>query len=101
MHDASVQAADRLEADVLRKLERLYPAAVSPLMAKHRTTFDKLARLEKDGAYSRARVMLRRSGLVNDLARAIASAGREAAALIRAEVADIREVVANEPEADR
>lgn len=95
MHDA-VQAADRIEADVLRKLERMYPAAVSPLMQKHKATLDKLAQLEKDGAYGRARVLIRRSGLVDDLAKAIAAAGREAAALIREEISGIKEVAADD-----
>ena len=35
MHDAVVQAADGIELDVLGKLERLYPAAISPLMKKY------------------------------------------------------------------
>lgn len=98
MHDASVQAADRLEADVLRKLERLYPAVVSPLMKKHKGTLKKLDKLEKDGAYGRARVLIRQSGLVDDLARALARAGVEAAALIREEIHGVKEVAAHDDE---
>lgn len=92
MHDVVVQAADRIESGVLRKLERLYPAAVSPLMEKHKDTFAKLEKLEKDGAYGRARVLIRKSGLVEDFAKALAAAGVKAADLIREEMSSIREV---------
>lgn len=92
MHDVAVQAADRIESGVLRKLERLYPAAVSPLMEKHKDTFSKLEKLEKDGAYGRARVLIRKSGLVEDFAKALAAAGIKAADLIREEMSSIREV---------
>lgn len=97
MHDVAVQAADRIESGVLRELERLYPAAISPLMEKHKETFSKLDKLEKDGAYGRARVLIRRSGLVEDVARALAKAGIKAADLIRAEIASVKEAT-HEPE---
>lgn len=92
MHDHTVQAADNLELDVLRKLERLYPAAISPLMKKHKATFERLEKLEKDGAYSRARIFLRKSGIVDDFAKALASAGVKAADLIREEIHGVKEV---------
>lgn len=95
MHDAA-KAADRIELGVLRKLERLYPAAVSPLMKKHKQTFEKLARLEKDGAYGRARVLLRRSGLADDIASSLAKAGAEAADLVRREILGVKEAVSDE-----
>lgn len=98
MHDAVVQAADGIELDVLGKLERMYPAAISPLMKKYEPTFKRLEKLEKDGAYGRARVLIRQSGMVEDFAKALAAAGVKAADLIRDEMSSIREV-AHEPEA--
>lgn len=98
MHDKAVQAADRLELDVLCELERLYPAAISSLMEKHKGTFEKLEKLEKDGAYGRARVFLRKSGIVEDIAKALAAAGVKAAAIIREEIRGVKEV-AHEQEA--
>lgn len=92
MHDVAVEAADRIEYDVLRELERLYPAAISPLMEKHKGTFAKLEKLEKDGAIGRARAVMRQSGLVEDFAKALAAAGVKAADLIREEMSSIREV---------
>ena len=92
MHDNAVQASDRLELDVLGKLERMYPAAISPLMGKHKGTFAKLEKLEKDGAIGRARVLIRRSGLVDDVAKALAAVGVKVADLIREEIRGVKEV---------
>lgn len=96
MHDRAVQAADRLELDVLGELERMYPAAVSPLMKKYKGTFEKLDKLEKEGAYGRARVLIRKSGLVDDIAKALAAAGVKAADLIREEIRGVKEVAADD-----
>lgn len=93
MYDKTVQAADRLEADVLRELERLYPAAVSPLMKKHEKTLEQLDKLMQSGATGRARVLMRRSGLLKELAVAIAGAGSDAVSLIRGEIKGIKEAV--------
>ena len=59
---------------------------------------NRLEKLEKDGAYGRARVLIRQSGMVEDFAKALAAAGVKAADLIRDEMSSIREV-AHEPEA--
>lgn len=93
MHDNAVQAADRMELGVLRELERMYPAAVSPLMKKHEETLAKLDKLMQSGAAGRARVLMRRSGLLKDLAAAIARAGSDAVSLIRGEIKGIKEAV--------
>lgn len=98
MHDAAVKAADRLEIGALRELEHLYPAAISPLMEKHKGTFATLEKLEKDGAYDRARVFLRKSGVVEDIAKALADAGMKAADLIREEIGGVKEVAREQEE---
>ena len=98
MHDDAVQAADRIEFGVLRELERMYPAAVSPLMKKHEKTLEKLDKLMQSGATGRARVLIRRSGLLKDLAAAIAGAGSDAVSLIRGEINGIKEAVKREPQ---
>lgn len=92
MYDRAVAQADRIEAETFRKLERLFPSALAPLMEKHKGTFEKLDKLEKEGAYGRARVLIRKSGLLLDIAKAIAAAGNEAADVIRAEISGIKEV---------
>ena len=98
MHDDAVQAADRIELGVLRELERMYPAAVSPLMKKHEKTLEQLDKLMQSGATGRARVLIRRSGLLKDLAVAIAEAGLDAVSLIRGEIKGIKEAVKREPQ---
>ena len=98
MHDNAVQAADRIELGVLRELERMYPAAVSPLMKKHEKTLEKLDKLMQSGATGRARVLMRRSGLLKDLAVAIALAGSDAVSLIRGEIKGVKEAVKLEPQ---
>lgn len=92
MYDRSAAQADRIEAATFRELDRLFPAALAPVMKKHKATFDKLDKLEKEGAWGRARVLIRKSGLVEDTARALAAAGREAADAIRAEISGVKEV---------
>ena len=93
MHDNAVQTADRIELCVLRELERMYPAAVSPLMKKHEKTLEQLDKLMQSGATGRARVLMRRSGLLKDFAVAIAGAGSDAVSLIRCEMNGIKEAV--------
>jgi hypothetical protein len=65
-------------------------------MKKHKGTFEKLDKLEKEGAYGRARVLIRKSGLVDDIAKALAAAGVKAADLIREEVRGVKEVAADD-----
>lgn len=96
MNDRAVGAADRIESKVLRDLERMYPGAISPLIEKHKTTLEKLEKLENDGAYGRARVLIRKSHLVDDIAEAIASVGVKAARLIREEMRGVKEVASHD-----
>ena len=92
MNDRAVREADRMLAAALRKIDTLHPDAVALVMRKHKGTLDKLAKLEKEGAWGRARTLVRKSGIVNDLAKAIASAGANAVSVIREEMQGVREV---------
>lgn len=93
MNDATVLKADELERDVMKKVARMYPAALSPVLDKHRETLEKLDKLMQSGATGRARVLVRQSGLLRDIADALADAGVDAAALIRSEIKGIKEAV--------
>lgn len=95
MRDKSVRQTDRLLAEALRKIGHLYPDALAPVMEKHKATFAKLDKLEQDGAWGRARTLIRTSGLMDDLVHALAKAGRTAADVIRAEMSGVREVAAD------
>lgn len=87
--------SERIERRTLRSLDRLYPAAVSPVMTRHAETLRQIEALSQAGHVARARVLLRRSGLVEELARAIASAGGQAATLIRQEMDAVKEAAAD------
>lgn len=93
MYDRAVAQADRIEAETLRELERMYPEAVSPLIKKHKKTLDKLDKLMQSGATGRARAVMRRSGLLKELAVAIAGTGADAVSLIRGEIRGVKEAV--------
>lgn len=93
MHDRAVAQADRIEAETFRELERMYPEAVSPLMKKHEETLEKLDKLMQSGATGRARAVMRRSGLLKELAVAIAGTGADAVSLIRGEIRGVKEAV--------
>lgn len=93
MNDATVLKADELERDVMKKVARMYPAALSPVLEKHRETLEKLDKLMQSGATGRARVLVRQSGLLRDISGALADAGVDAAALIRGEINAIKEAV--------
>ena len=93
MYDRAVDQSDRIETETLRELERMYPAAVSPLIKKHEETLEKLDKLMQSGATGRARALMRRSGLLKDLAVAIAGAGSDAVSLVRGEIKGVKEAV--------
>lgn len=93
MNDRAVRDADRMLAVALGKIDTLHSDAVAPVMKKHKETLEKLAKLEKDGAWGRARSLVRKSGLIDDLAKALASAGKQAASAIREEMRGVKEVV--------
>ena len=95
MSERAVRKADRLMADACMQIERLYPAAIAPVMRKHQGTIEKLEKLEQAGQIARARTLIRTSGLLDDLTKAMATAGRKAAALIRAEMSGVKEVAAD------
>ena len=93
MYDRAVAQADCIEAETFRELERMYPEAVSPLIKKHKETLDKLDKLMQSGATGRARAVMRRSGLLKEIAVAIAGTGADAVSLIKGEIRDVKEAV--------
>lgn len=96
MNDPTVALADRLERKTMKKVAGMYPAALSPVLEKHEKTLDKLDELMQKGATGRARALVRQSGLLRDVASALAGVGSEAVGLIRSEMSGIREAVLHE-----
>lgn len=92
----TLERADALEADMLAATARAYDGAVAAVIRKHALTLRLIRQLEDKGEYERARMQIRVSGLLDDLAQAIASAGGDSAALIRSTLGEIREVMADD-----
>lgn len=69
---------------------------LQPVLDKHRQTLDRLDELMKAGYADRASRLWRRSGMLDDLARAIASAGAVSADVIRDALTRIREAVSDD-----
>lgn len=96
MNDPTVALADRLERDAIKKVAEMYPAALLPVLEKHEKTLDKLDELMQKGSTGRARALIRQSGILRDVASALAGVGSESVGLIRGEMRGIKEAVLHE-----
>lgn len=92
----ATRRADAIEADVLSASARSYDGAVADVIRRHAHTLRLVRELEIQEKYDQARMQIRVSGLIDDLAQAIAAAGRDSAALIGAALSGIREVMADD-----
>lgn len=73
-----------------------FSGVLDPVLDKHRQTLARLDKLMQAGDADRAARLWRRSGLLDDLAQAIASAGAVSADAIRDALPRIREAVRDE-----
>jgi hypothetical protein len=94
--DWALEQANAAEAHVLLESAARYDKHVSDVIRKHKGTLARIRELEKQEAYDRIRVIARTSGILNDLAEAIAQAGQESAVLIREALTDIKGVMADD-----
>ena len=92
----TLDRADRIERRVLKESAALYDEAVASVIRKHRKTLADIRQLEEKGEYARVRVLARQSGLINDLANALAGAGNASAQMIRTALGEVREVMADD-----
>lgn len=96
--DQAMRQAVRIEQQMLNNIDSAYHDVLAPVLRKHKTTLDRLDKLMQSGASARARVLWRRSGIIEDLAAAIAGAGHASSVAIRQGLTQIREVISNAPE---
>lgn len=75
--------SEAIELATLYGIERAYTEALSDVLEKHDRTLKKLEELEGKGEYHRARVLVRTSGMLDDLSQAIAQAGIVSVKLVR------------------
>lgn len=90
------KVVEELEESTIAQSNRAYGAAMREVLAKHKATLDRVAALEKKGDYASVRRVVRSSGLLNDVAIALAKAGRDSAKAIRAMLESDREAVRSE-----
>lgn len=83
----------RIAREMLAGIDEAYHDILRPVLLKHAETLDKLDRLMQSGAVGRARQLWQRSGLLDDLIKAIAGAGAVSAQGIRDGLKRIREAV--------
>lgn len=93
MMDRAMMQTIKIEQQMLDGIDAAYHDILRPVLDKHRQTLYRLDKLMQDGATARARALWRRSGIITDLAAAIASAGNVSSAVIRKGMLDIREAV--------
>lgn len=94
--DRELLEAAKIEQEMLENIDGAYSDILAPVLKKHRGTLGQLEKLIGAGAVARARVLWRKSGIIDDLASAIAGAGAASAAYIRQGLMQIREAVADE-----
>jgi hypothetical protein len=78
---------------MLRDIGAAHRSVIEPVLRKHRQTLKKLDKLMQDGAAGRANALWRKSGLLDDLAKAIAAANGASVNVLRQGIRDVREVV--------
>ena len=78
---------------MLRDIGAAHRSVIEPVLRKHRQTLKKLDVLMQDGAAGRANALWRKSGLLDDLAKAISAANGASVDVLRQGIRDVREVV--------
>ena len=94
--DQAMKQAVKIEQQMLSNIDAAYHDILRPVLRKHKQTLDRLDTLMQAGAMARARVLWRKSGIIEDLAEAIAYAGQVSASSIRNGLTEIREVMAHD-----
>lgn len=89
--DRLTRTATKIEQTMLKSIDAAYHDVLRPVLRKHRQTLARLDKLMQDGDSSKAHALWRRSGIVDDLAKAIAAAGKVSADVIREGISSIRE----------
>ena len=81
---------------MMTSIDDAYHDVLAPVLRKHKRTLAQIDGLLKRGRTDDASMVWRRSGLLDDLAKAIADAGATSADAIRKGLKQTREVEANE-----
>lgn len=85
-----------ISRQMMTAVDDAFADVLKPVLRKHRKTLDRLDKLMQAGDADRASRLWRRSGLLDDLAHAIASAGAVSADVIRDALTRIRGAVTDD-----
>ena len=94
--DSSLTKCNQLAIDAQEGISKAYASSLAPVLARHQGTLHRIEELETAGQSAQARRLYRSSGLLDDLARAIANAGKDSGKLVRQMRADILGVMADD-----
>lgn len=88
--------SDRLSFHTQGAIDAMYADTVAPILARYKTTLERIEKCNEQGKRGLARSLFRSSGLLDELAGAIAGAGKAAATAVRQQRAGIMEVMADD-----
>lgn len=88
--DQLMRTATKIEQEMLQSIDEAFRNVIKPVLQKHKATLDQLDKLMQAGLAGRARKLWRTSGILEDLAEAIAGAGAVSADAIRDGIKRIR-----------
>lgn len=94
--DKAIHDSDRLGMEAQDRIEAAYTDIVTPILTRYKPTIERMEKYNEQGKRGRARSLFRSSGLLDELAAAIVSAGKKASAEVQKQRSSIAEVMAND-----
>lgn len=94
--DKAIHDADRLGMEAQDRIDAAYAGIVTPILTRYRPTIERIEKYNEQGKRGLARSLFRSSGLLDELANAIVSAGKKASAEVQKQRSGITEVMAND-----
>lgn len=82
-----------ISRQMMSAIDAAYSDVLTPVLHRHKATLDRLDKLMQEGKTDEASRLWRRSGLLDDMAKAIAGAGKVSADAIREGLKRTREAV--------
>ena len=96
--DKAILDSERLGLEAEEQIDAAFSVAniIDPILERHKATLDRIQKYNEQGKRGLARSLLRSSGLLDDLAKAIAGAGKKASQAVQRQRIDILEVMADD-----
>ncbi len=94
--DKAIHDSDRLGVEAQEGIEAAYADIVTPILSRYKPTIERIEKYNEQGKRGLARSLFRSSGLLDDLAEAIAVAGKKASKAVQQQRIGILEVMADD-----